>query len=262
MIPKIIHYCWFGGNPKPASVEKCIASWKHYCPDFEIIEWNESNYDISKNQYMHEAYVSKKWGFVPDYARLDIVFTHGGIYLDTDVELLRPIDVLLKCNGFMGFESADYVALGLGFGATPQNTLIAEMMNQYVDLKFINKDGSFNFLPSPKYSTQVLLEHGLVPNNKQQSVDGIMIYPTEYFCPLNFQTGKTNITPQTFSIHWYDASWFTEDRQYELHLKWALNKVLPEKAAFYLARTIGIIKYHGFTAVFKKMYQKLRQGRS
>lgn len=258
MIPRVIHYCWFGRTTKPDSVEKCIESWKRYCPNFEVIEWNEDNYDINKNRYMREAYERKKWGFVPDYARLDIMFNHGGIYLDTDVEILRPIDELLEHDGFMGFESAEYVALGLGFGACPHNAIIGEMMNQYDDLKFINEDGSFNLMPSPKYSTRVLLEHGLLQNNEQQSIEGIIIYPTEYFCPLNFQNGKTSITDHTFSIHWYDASWFSADRQYELRLKWKFNKIMPEKPAYYLARTIALMKYHGFRSVCKKMCEKLR----
>lgn len=126
-IPKIIHYCWVGGANKPKSVQYCIDTWKKYCPDYEIIEWNEDNYDFSKNQYMKEAYNSKKWGFVPDYARLDIIYQHGGIYMDTDVEMVASLDSLLEYEGFFGFENTGngqfYVNCGHGFGAVPNHPI-------------------------------------------------------------------------------------------------------------------------------------------
>ena len=130
MIPKIIHYCWFGGNEIPENDKKCIESWKKYCPDYKIIRWDESNYDYKKNSYMREAYEAKKWGFVPDYARLDIIYNYGGIYLDTDVELLKSLDEILDCEGFFGFESENLVNLGLGFGAVKGNEIIRDMMLQ------------------------------------------------------------------------------------------------------------------------------------
>ena len=117
MIPKKIHYCWFGNNPLPEKDRKCIESWKKYCPNYEIIRHDENNYDISKNKYMKQAYESKKWGFVPDYARLDIIYNEGGIYLDTDVELTKNLDELLKYDAYMGFEDDIHVSPGLGFGA-------------------------------------------------------------------------------------------------------------------------------------------------
>ena len=138
MIPKKIHYCWFGGNPLPELAQKCIASWKKYCPDYEIIEWNETNYDITKNNYMNQAYENKRWGFVPDYARLDIIYTHGGIYLDTDVELIKPIDELLTLKAFAGVEqNSEYVALGLGFGAEKEHPTIKALRDYYDTLSFV-----------------------------------------------------------------------------------------------------------------------------
>ena len=138
MIPKIIHYCWFGGESLPESAIKCINSWKKFCPDYEIIRWDESNYDVTKNVYMKEAYEAKKWGFVPDYARLDIVYNYGGIYMDTDVELLKPLDDLLGCNAYMGVEKPGIVALGLGFGAEKGNSVIGDLLEEYNDKRFIN----------------------------------------------------------------------------------------------------------------------------
>ena len=131
MIPKIIHYCWFGGNEIPEHDKKCIESWKKYCPDYKIIRWDESNYDYKKNSYMREAYEAKKWGFVPDYARLDIVYEHGGIYLDTDVELVKNIDELLEHKAYMGFEvGGEFVSPGLGFGAEKNFPLFKKMMEE------------------------------------------------------------------------------------------------------------------------------------
>ena len=130
MIPKIIHYCWFGNGPIPEKDKKCINSWKKYCSDYKIIQWNEKNYDITKNKYMNQAYQQKKWGFVPDYARLDIIYTYGGIYLDTDVEIIKSFDSLLSNRGFAGFERPDYVNLGLGFGAEAENIIIKKMLGK------------------------------------------------------------------------------------------------------------------------------------
>ena len=153
MIPKIIHYCWVGRSPKPESVLYCIESWRKYCPDYTIIEWNEDNYDFTKNKYMKQAYEKRKWGFVPDYARLDIVYNYGGIYLDTDVEIISNIDHLLDNVAFMGFENTGdgkyFVNCGQGFGAVPNNEVIGLMRDNYDDLEFIKKDGTLNMLPSP-----------------------------------------------------------------------------------------------------------------
>ena len=130
-IPKKLHYCWFGGNEMPKQYKEWIDSWKKYCPDYEIIEWNESNYDITKNKYMYQAYQQKKWGFVPDYARLDIIYNHGGIYLDTDVEVRRNLDDLLYQDGFVGFERDEFVNFGSGFGAIRGLPIIKELLDYY-----------------------------------------------------------------------------------------------------------------------------------
>lgn len=220
-IPKIIHYCWFGGAPIPEKDKACIESWRKFCPDYEIIEWNESNYDIAKNRYMKEAYEVKKWGFVPDYARLDIVYTQGGIYLDTDVEIIRNIDPLLEDEAFMGFEDGKFVALGLGFGAAKGNPHIKAMRDVYEDVSFINPDGSFNTLPIPHYTTDYLLEKGLKQNDTHQQIEGISIYPKAYFCPRDYYTGAMSLTENSYTIHHYNASWLSdkEKKNYERKLR-------------------------------------------
>ena len=120
-IPKIIHYCWFGNNPKPEIVYKCIESWKKYFPDYEIVEWNEKNYDVNKELYMQEAYSCKKWAFVSDYARFDVLYQYGGIYFDTDVEVLKKFPQEILCNqAFTGIESTKIISPGLVFGCAPK----------------------------------------------------------------------------------------------------------------------------------------------
>lgn len=213
-LPKKIHYCWFGDGEKPELVKKCIASWKAFCPDCEIIEWNNSNFDITKNRYMHEAFQARRWSFVSDYARLDIVYEHGGIYLDTDVEIVRSFDELFDGDGFIGFEvpvdQADYtVNTGQGFGAKAHDPVIGAMREMYDSLMFIKEDGTQNLQPCPYYNTGALTNLGLVADNTLQRVGDITVYPAEYFCPVNWKTHKREITENTYSIHHFDASWLT-----------------------------------------------------
>lgn len=216
-IPKKIHYCWFGNGEKSALVEKCIASWRKFCPDCEIIEWNETNYDVTKNTYMYEAYQANRWGFVSDYARLDIIYEHGGIYLDTDVELVREIDKLWNGTGYMGFEKTPgasdtvfYVNTGQGFGAQKNDSIIKKMLSFYDTLSFKNADGSVNLTTCPYYNTEVLKSEGLRLDNTMQTIGDITIYPTDYFCPLDWKTRRCVITPNTYSIHRFDASWLSD----------------------------------------------------
>lgn len=209
IIPKKIHYCWFGNSKMPDQFKSNIETWKKHCPDYEIICWNESNYDITKCSYMYEAYKMKKWGFVPDYARLDIINDYGGIYLDTDVELLKPLDDLLGYNLYCGFESDKYVNFGLGFGAIANNTILQEMMNQYESTKFINNDGSLNLVASPVYQTEILKKHGLICNGEYQSFNDFTAFPKDFFSPID-GCGIGYPTENTYSIHQYAATWFDE----------------------------------------------------
>lgn len=256
-IPKIIHYCWFGGNPLPESALKCVESWKKFCPDYQIIEWNESNYDVTKNRYMKEAYECKRWGFVPDYARLDIIYNNGGIYLDTDVELLKPLDDLLDNEAFAGIEQdSNVVAIGLGFGAVKNCKTIKQLRDYYDNLTFI-KNGEPDLTPAPRINGYVLSELGYVFSKNITKCGDLTIYPSEYFCPQNFNTGKLTITDNTYSIHHYDSSWFSDKEFYSLKLSKKLGKVLPKKFASQLAHFVAQCKFDGFFKAVKRSFKKI-----
>jgi hypothetical protein len=237
MIPKKIHYCWFGNSEIPAKDKKCIESWKKYCPDYEIIQWNESNYDVTKNEYMQQAYAAKKWGFVPDYARLDIIYEHGGIYLDTDVELVKNLDELLVCEAFMGFEDGKHVSPGLCIASEAKNSTIRKLMDIYATRKFVKPDGTLDLTPSPIMNTDKLLEMGLKQDNRKQVVAGITIFPKECFCPKDYYTGKLSITDQTYGIHWFNASWQTPHQKRMLKVR----RVLGDNLYFKLVDMKNIV---------------------
>lgn len=207
MIPKRIHYCWFGNNPKPRLIQKCIASWKRMLPDWEISEWNETNYDVTKNAYIAEAYKQKKWAFVVDYARFDILNQYGGVFLDTDVELLKPIpDSFLAYQAFTGFESDETVNPGLVYASQPGQSALQAIMNTYEHKQFGEKiNGRIENIVD--IVTGVLDSKGLKKDNSFQVIDGIAVFPKEYFCCFNHETQAFEIESETISIHHYAASW-------------------------------------------------------
>lgn len=223
MIPKIIHYCWFGKNPIPALLEKCIMSWQHLCPDYTIIEWNETNYDITKIPYIAEAYQQGKWAFVSDYVRLDVVYQYGGIYLDIDVELLRPLDSLLEQTCFFGCEIANDVATGLCFGAVKKHWFIKENMSVY-------ESHTFGELSKTcvEITTDLLLAHGLTQEKGVRCVKGMTIYPPDYFNPIHFWTNQLILTEQTYSIHHAAGSWVEKSRipmRYKIALRLGMDSI-------------------------------------
>lgn len=229
-IPRVIHYFWLGGNEKPDSVKNCIESWKKNCPDFEIKEWNESNYDIHKHPYMEKAYDEKKWAFVPDYGRLDIMYQYGGIYMDTDVEVLKDLSPLCEFKAFKGFENKEFVNDGQGFGCIPGLSIFKEMMECYDgDGPFEIVDGKRRYIESPRLCTKVLLRHGLLQNGERQKVDEIEIFPAEYLCPLDYATGKLKITNNTYSIHHFDGSWQGKYAKQYQKLMQRLNRTFGER---------------------------------
>ena len=201
-IPRVIHYIWFGKNPKNKSVQKCIASWRRFCPDYKIIEWNESNYNIKKNRYMYEAYKAKKWAFASDFARYDIVYQYGGIYLDTDVELVASMDELLNNQMFMGFLEDRRVNSGLGFGSVKGNPILKEILQYYENRSFYKKNGEMDLRICNHNETLVLVKHGLVRNGKEQQLDLAHIYPRIY---LNPEDG--NPADKTIAVNHFNGSW-------------------------------------------------------
>lgn len=206
MIPKKIHYCWFGRGEKSKLTKKCISSWKQYCPDYEIIEWNEDNFNIDQHPYLRWCYDNQKWAFLSDFARLLIIKDNGGIYFDTDVELIQKPDILLQYSAFFGFENNENIATGLGFGAEANHITVVAMIDLYMNIQR-NADGSFPLIVCPALNTQALIPLGLCLNGERQSVKGAEILPVDFLNPYNDQTGVMTKTGNTISIHWYSKAW-------------------------------------------------------
>ena len=218
MIPKIIHYCWFGRNPLPESAKECIASWKKFLPDYEIKEWNENNFNVNMTIYTAEAYKAKKYAFVSDYARFWILYNHGGLYFDTDVEMLKPIDDIVAKGGFMGMEKTEgntldnfdsdtvLIAAGLGLGVEKGHVLYKQILDIYSNKHFITWSGNFTGTVVDT-TTNLILSKTTIQKNKINEFQGIYIYPDEYFDPMNFYTGDITITQNTRTIHKYATTW-------------------------------------------------------
>lgn len=233
MIPKTIHYCWFGRNPLPSLAIKCINSWKSFLPDYEIIEWNEDNFDVNIIPYTEQAYKAKKYAFVSDYARFWILYNYGGVYFDTDVELIASIDSILEKGPFMACEHTGeqwkekYPAInaGLGLASEEKNYLIDVIINSYNKSNFIDENRQMNLTTVVRRVSSLLSRYNLTISSNIQKCDNMYIYPPDYFCPLNHLTGKLNITDNTISIHHYMGSWqprphknFVESIWTKLHL--------------------------------------------
>lgn len=207
MIPKIIHYCWFGGQDLPDSALKCIESWKRFMPDYEIKRWGESNFNVNEIAYTAEAYKMKKYAFVSDYARFRILYEHGGVYLDTDVEIIKPLHEILNQGPFLGQETGISINPGLGIAASPKMPFIREILQYYSEMNFFREDGSINYDTVVFHTTNKLREHGWT--GKEKEIAGFKIYGKEYFCPLDYLTNKLTITENTHTIHHYSATWIT-----------------------------------------------------
>lgn len=204
MIPKVIHYCWFGGKEKPKSVQKCIASWKKNMPDYKVIEWNEDNFDMDIHPYTRFCFDNKKWAFLSDYARLWVVNNNGGLYFDTDVEALKSFDELLENDAFFGFENKDYIASGLGFGAVAHNITVEAMLKEYDN--FCSGKEEPNLIGCPTLNTKALIPLGLKLNGEKQIVGNALILPADFLNPFEDSTGRVRKTENTYSIHWYSKS--------------------------------------------------------
>lgn len=230
-IPKIIHYIWFGNNPKSKSVQKCIESWHKYCPEYKIIEWNESNYNVKKNRYMYEAYQAKKWAFASDYARYDVVYRYGGFYLDTDVELVSSLDSLLQDSMYMGFLEDKRVASGLGFGSVKGNPILKEILQYYDGRSFYKKNGEMDLRVCNHNETLVLVRHGLVRNGEEQWLDYAHVYPREYLNPVG-----GNPTDKTVSVHHFSGTWASWTRRTRVRKNMIINKTFGQQNAMRMIR--------------------------
>lgn len=235
MIPKIIHYCWFGRNPLPPLALHCIESWKKFLPDYEIKEWNEDNFDVHMIPYTSEAYSVKKYAFVSDYARFWILNKYGGIYFDTDVEVIKPMEDILTKGSFMGMErnylgyAKALINPGVGFALTPNHIFLTKILEIYGRLHFVLPDGTLNTEKTiVYYTTKLLQEAGLKNHNGIQLVEGIYVYPSDFFSPIDFTTKRLHITNNTYTIHQYMGTWFKSTPSWKLKIR----NMIPESLLY------------------------------
>ncbi len=258
-IPKIIHYCWFGRNPLPELAVKCIASWKKFLPEYEIKEWNEENYDVRKIPYIAQAYDAKKYAFVSDYARFDILYQYGGLYFDTDVEVIKSLDEILKRGAFAGVESAGALAAGLGLASPAATPIYKEILDSYKNSSFIKNNGSMDLTTVVDRVSDIFHVHGFIAKNEIQKIAGITVYPSEYFCPVNPSTGELKITENTYTIHHYAATWTIPLRKKYMLLRNSLSKKIGIKIVKIILlpmQFVCVVKEIGVRATIQK---KLRR---
>lgn len=205
MIPKIIHYCWLGKGEKSELINKCIASWKKYYSDYTFIEWNESNFDIQENQYARESYNERKYAFVSDYIRLKVLYEYGGIYLDTDVEILKKNTGLEQYDFIVGFEAANRIGSAV-IMSEKQNILIKSWLDSYNNRHFIDLKGKSDFTPNVKKLTEILAEYGFSIDGKRQIKDNYVIFEKNIFYPYAIGDSEINID-DSLMVHWCDGSW-------------------------------------------------------
>ncbi|NLV51700.1 MAG: glycosyl transferase [Bacteroidales bacterium] len=207
MIPKIIHYCWFGGKPLPKLALKCKDSWQRFFPDYEIKEWNESNFDVNVHPYTQYCYEHQLWAYLSDYVRLCVVEREGGIYFDTDVEVVKhPEELLKSCHAYFGWETPEYINTGLGFAAEAHHPAVKAMLSMYEGLVAHRKYKYEKMQGCPQLNTEALDAYGLRRDGTMQEVCGSKILPIEYLCPFHDATGTLLVTGNTISIHWFSKS--------------------------------------------------------
>lgn len=245
MIPKTIHYCWFGRNPLPASALRCIESWRKFLPGYEIKEWNEDNYDVRAVPYTSEAYDAGKYAFVSDYARFRILYENGGVYFDTDVELIKPIDDILARGAFMGFETdcgeePGMVNPGLGIAAEKGNEIYGAVLDHYKGLHFRKADGSFDTTTVVFHTSEVLRRYGMRNIPGIQKAGSITLYPAEYFNPFDWKTGLPHPTANSRSIHWYTKTWMSPGRRVYQKFKYYSNRILGKKTIAAVKKALGL----------------------
>lgn len=243
MIPKKIHYCWFGRGQMPELAVKCIKSWEKYLPDYEIVMWNEDNFDVNQNRYTKEAYDAKKYAFVTDYVRLYALYHHGGIYMDTDVEVIKPLDDFLNHRAFTGCEDNMMCVTGT-MASEKGHKWVEELLLGYTDRVFILSNGSFDNTPNTKVITDTTIKnYGWQSKNTYQVLkEDLNIYPYDVFCAKEWRTQKLCVTENTHTIHHFSASWHTKGQK----LKRRISILLGHKITYFILSLInkskGVIK--------------------
>ena len=262
MIPKIIHYCWFGGKPKPNDVKVYIASWKRYCPDYEIREWNETNFDVKENDYCREAYEARKWAFVTDYVRLKVLYEYGGFYMDTDVEVVKSLDPLRFFEAVSGYESKTHIQTGI-IGACLGNEWINMLLRDYDNRHFIRKDGSFDTTTNVTVITELTVRNYGLDLHGQKLIFGrnIIILPFDYLCAKNFKTGKVIRTEHTYTIHHFKGSWLSDEDKKANQLGILLGKFMPVSLARNIGKYCAIVECRGFSAATQETLRWIRTKR-
>ncbi len=244
-IPKKIHFCWFGREEYPELIPKCIDSWKKKLPDYEIKCWNTENFDVNICQYTKEAFQVKKYAFVSDYVRLYALYNEGGIYLDTDVEVIKSLNDLLDDSAFSGFEKNDQTVATYIFGSEQGNPIFKEFLDYYEDKSFILPNGEYDLTPNPFPVTDICVKRGLLLNGNKQKLDYITIYPRDYFCPYNRATEELNITENTYCIHYFNGSWISDKKKKIIFTR---KQIIQKygKLAGYVYYGFGVWKIEGF----------------
>ncbi len=228
MIPKIIHYCWFGGKEKPKKIQKCIDTWKKALKDYTFMEWNESNFDVNEFLYTKEAYEAKKYAFVSDVARVKALYEYGGIYLDTDVVVYKSFDEILNNACVLGFEQENYVATSF-MACEKEHSLMREFYEMYRNLDFYSENGEIIEGTNVSKLTNMLKKKGLIRNNQYQVLDDIVVYPQEYFSPYDYSNCIKQNTKNTICEHLYFVSWMSSRTRFNKAVKKILVKFIGKK---------------------------------
>ncbi|MCL6458249.1 MAG: glycosyl transferase [Gorillibacterium sp.] len=224
-IPRIVHYCWFGRGKKPSLVQKCMKTWQKHLSDYQFMEWNEDNFDINKVPFVRQAYEARKYAFVSDYVRLHALYQHGGVYMDTDVEVLKPLQPFLHHSMFSGFEDNSYVPAGL-MAAVKEHLWIGELLDEYRARLFLRPDGSYDLTTNTTATTRNCLKHGLVANGLYQVLaNGLTFYPRTYFSPYDYINGANYITENSYAIHHFAKSWLPKHVRLRSSIKLVVSRL-------------------------------------
>lgn len=253
MIPKVIHYCWFGRGPKPELVQRCLESWKQHCPDYEIVEWNEERFDVNTVPYVKEAYEHKKFAFVTDYVRLYALYHHGGIYMDTDVQVQKSLDPYLKHRAFSGFENDHQISTGI-MASEKGLPLFEQLLHYYDDVRFCRPDGSLDMTTNVETITNMLRPMGLVPNGQYQEVEGLALYPQNVFCPDHHRLEDAQYMQDTATIHFFAGSWKSEKAR-KRENSWYWNHIVVPLSA--ISRGVESVVGEPYTELKNRIRDKI-----